>query len=193
MDLSEDLPIGGSVVLDVNTLVNAAPYWVRHGEWPECPPDSPPRPPAEACALGICRDAIEWTLWLSPKIRDLVVRVLSGEIGRQFAARPLSEAAISDYLDELDWIATASGGGCIKPRARVEAIGDEEDDKNILSLAVSIPARVIVSADGQMTQDRIRTLPTSEGPERFWLVTPEDFVSEVTQTRLRYQAEPPQQ
>jgi predicted nucleic acid-binding protein len=133
--------------------------------------------------MGIAMDGEEWTLWSSPKLKDLTRRVLRGEIGQEFRRAPLSEAAVDSYLTEIDQVIDDCGGGCIRPRARVEVIGDEEDDKNLISLAVSVPAPVIITWDRKVLASRVRSLPTAEGIQRFWFVTPSEFVDTAAARR----------
>lgn len=110
----------------------------------------PERTPADLCTLGIANDTYDdWQLWLSPKLISLAERVLRGEIGTQFSARPFAADQVRGYAEELKLIAEWSGGGVVEPQGRVFGLfGDSEDDKNVGSLAVTVGAQVAVSHDG---------------------------------------------
>lgn len=87
-------------------------------------------------------------MWLSEKLIGLAGKVLRGELGEQFARKPFSEAGVALYQEELRLAAAHSGGGIIEPQMRVFGLfEDDEDNKNVASLVVTVGAQVVVAAD----------------------------------------------
>ena len=85
-----ELPQGGAYIADVNALVKAGAFWITKSAWPFTPPDLRPY---DAVTVGAAADGAEWSLWISPALKRLTKSVLTGQIGRQFAKRPLSGSA----------------------------------------------------------------------------------------------------
>jgi len=134
-------PVATPVVFDVNVLVQAiasgnSPYL----SWPSPPPTS--GNPFADC-LGVVNDAAEFALWLSPHVLENTGRVLMTVVGT-----PKEEAA--DYLEILAEIAEASGGGLVTPPRTVHDCRDDEDNQ-VLDLAVDVGALLLVSEDADLT------------------------------------------
>lgn len=168
---------------DVNVLAKAGVEWIAaNGVWPEVPPDFRP---INAAAVSIFADADQWELWISPAIRLLVREVLLGRIGEEFRDAPLPEPDVDAYLAELDRVVAASGGESVRPRMRVTAfIGDNEDDRNVASLAASILADVVISWDREVHEMGIRDLPIEGGgAKEVRFLTCGDFVQHVHNVR----------
>lgn len=165
---------------DVNVLAKAGAEWIAAGGvWPLVPPDLRP---INAAAVSIFADADLWELWLSPELRRLTREVLLGNIGGEFR---LPTADVDVYLQELDRVVAASGGESIRPRMRVtDFIGDQEDDRNVASLAASIQTDAVISWDKKVHQMGVRELPTEGGgAKEVRFVTCGDFVQHVHNIR----------
>lgn len=127
------------MVLDINVLVGAVV-----GQHPEANFESWPSPPpirgdAEANALGVLNDAVEFALWLSPHILDGTLRVL-----REFYR--WSDGRLLRYRRALESIVSRSGGRTVAPSEQVTDCEDWEDNR-ILELALAAGALLIVSSD----------------------------------------------
>lgn len=164
------------MVVDVNVLAKAGAEWIASsGAWPTVPPDLRP---INAAAISIFADGDLWELWLSPELRRLTREVLLGNIGEEFS---LPAADVDVYLNELDRVVASSGGESLRPRLRMtDFIGDQEDDRNVASLAASIKADVVISWDKQVHQMGLRELPCEGGNvKEVRFVTCGDFVQHV--------------
>lgn len=155
------------MVLDINVLVGAVV-----GQGPQATFDSWPSPPplrgdANANALGVLNDAVEFALWLSPHILEGTLRVL-----REFFG--WGEARLGRYRRALESIVARSGGRVVTP---IENVSDCEDweDNRILELALTAGALLIVSSDDHL----LRLSPWRGAP----ILDPEAFVKRVDAMR----------
>lgn len=157
------------LVLDVNVFVAAVVAGVSRFSsgspgWPSPPPVSDN---AAADCIGIVNDAREFSLWLSEHILWNVGDVLVRAYGwhTDMAER---------YVALLVRTAAASGGDVVEPDVAVSDCADHEDNR-ILELAVAVDAKLIVSADFDLT---------SMSPWRGRaIVTPREFAARVDAAR----------
>lgn len=148
----------------------------------------PTNSPADLCALAIANDAgDDWQFWVSEKLISLSGDVLLGKLGKQFRKQPFSEAGVEHYQQELREIAKHSGGDITEPQMRVFGLfGDEEDDKNVGSLAVTVGAQVIVTADKGIRAVGKQRLPLLGGKSGLVLfISDRKFVDHVHASRQR--------
>lgn len=127
------------VVLDINVLVAAVVDPDPDATFESWPSPPPLRGDPAANALGVLNDAIEFALWLSPRVLDGTLRVL-----REFFR--WSDPRLARYKRALESIVDRSGGRLVTPADLVTDCEDWEDNR-ILELALAAGALLIVSSD----------------------------------------------
>lgn len=136
--------------------------------------------------MAVAEDCYDdWQLWLSPKLIDMCGDILQGKLGQQFKRHPYSSDDVAIWQQELRLTAEHSGGGIAPPQGRVFGVlGDEEDDKNVASLAMTVGAQVVVTQDKGIRQVGKRHLPALGGKTGMVLfVRGQKFVDHVHASR----------
>jgi predicted nucleic acid-binding protein len=123
------------VVVDINTLVDAVSAEPDPSLW-ESPP--PVRGDADAMALAVLNEGLEFGLWLSPHILAGTRMVLL----RAFGWDELRADRFEQFLTDI----ARRSGGVVTPDCRVTDCADWEDNR-ILELAETSGALLLISED----------------------------------------------
>lgn len=130
-----------AVVYDVNVLINAVVG--PNSTYPRITSTPPTTDNPDADCLSLAFDAEEFALFTSPHILRNTLRVLVEKAG-------VNPGTAAKYVETVQEIATMSGGAVIDPPRSVFDVTDFEDNL-ILDLVVAVDARILVSADTDLT------------------------------------------